>query len=96
MTITLREPVYRALTAQAAQQHRALDELINELLEQVLGAERDESQAWYWTERWQAGARVAEADLQAGRYKDFATMDEFIAALDEPLEDEAVDESAKV
>jgi len=38
-------------------------------------------QAWYWTPEWQAQERQAEADLRAGRYEEFATMDEFLASL---------------
>jgi hypothetical protein len=89
LTVTLTEPVYRVLEQRAAAQQRSLIELASELLTESAADESDESQAWYWTERWQTGARTAEKDLREGSYKDFATMNEFIAALAEPLADEA-------
>ncbi|OIN94911.1 MAG: hypothetical protein AUJ21_04200 [Anaerolineae bacterium CG1_02_58_13] len=41
----------------------------------------ERSQAYFWTRRWQAGEREADDDLIAGRYKDFASMDDLIADL---------------
>ena len=41
----------------------------------------DPDQAWFWTPKWQAGEREADEDIAAGRYKDFATMEDFIADL---------------
>ena len=41
-------------------------------------------QAWFWTEEWQAGEREAEADLAAGQYETFDTMEELIDDLDWP------------
>jgi hypothetical protein len=38
-------------------------------------------QAWYWTPEWQARERDAEADLRAGRYEDFDSLDDFLASL---------------
>jgi len=42
----------------------------------------DRSQAYFWTERWQQGEREAEEDLHAGRFKQFANMDELIHDLE--------------
>ncbi len=42
----------------------------------------DRSQAYFWTERWQQGEREAEEDLRAGRYKQFASMDEMIREME--------------
>ena len=90
LTINLDEKVYRALEQRAASRQSAVHKLAAEALAEWLDLIPDDgqSQAWYWTERWQAGAQTAEADGRAGRYKDFATMDEFINALDEPLDEE--------
>jgi hypothetical protein len=41
----------------------------------------ERSQAYFWTRRWQDGEREADEDLIAGRYKDFASMDDLIAEL---------------
>ncbi len=48
----------------------------------------DPDQAWFWTEEWQAAERRVDEDLAAGRYKDFATMDDFIADLMKDDDDE--------
>jgi hypothetical protein len=44
----------------------------------------DRSQAYFWTERWQAGEREAQADLDAGRVQRFDDMDEALDFLDSP------------
>lgn len=46
----------------------------------------DRSQAYFWTKRWQQGEQEAEEDLRAGRYRDFATMDDLIQSLEENME----------
>jgi bifunctional DNA-binding transcriptional regulator/antitoxin component of YhaV-PrlF toxin-antitoxin module len=40
-------------------------------------------QAWFWTDRWQAMEREADADLAAGRVVIVDGADELIAHLDE-------------
>ena len=40
-------------------------------------------QAWFWTDRWQAMEREAQADLQAGRVTRFDGDDALLAALEE-------------
>jgi bifunctional DNA-binding transcriptional regulator/antitoxin component of YhaV-PrlF toxin-antitoxin module len=40
-------------------------------------------QAWFWTERWQAMEREADADIAAGRATVVKGVDELIALLDE-------------
>ena len=42
-------------------------------------------QAWFWTPEWQAIERQADADLAAGRYEDFDTIDAFIESLGKPF-----------
>jgi len=39
-------------------------------------------QAWFWTERWQAMEREAEADITAGRTHTFDSAEQFVADLD--------------
>ena len=43
----------------------------------------DRSQAYFWTERWQAGEQESEEDLQAGRTKSFENVDDALTYLDE-------------
>ena len=38
-------------------------------------------QAWFWTERWQAGEREAQADIDAGRVHRFKNVDDAIEYL---------------
>lgn len=47
----------------------------------------DRTQAYFWTQRWQQGEQAAEDDLQAGRYQDYASMQELIDALQEDMQD---------
>ncbi len=39
-------------------------------------------QEWFWTGEWQAAEKEAEADLQAGRFETFKTMEDFLADLE--------------
>ena len=48
----------------------------------------DPDQAWYWTPEWQADERESRADFAAGRYKEFPSMDDFIADLTNGEDDE--------
>ena len=41
----------------------------------------DESQAWFWTEKWQAAETAIQADFDAGRVHRFANVEDAIAAL---------------
>jgi hypothetical protein len=42
----------------------------------------DKSQAYFWTKRWQKGEKEAAEDIEAGRVKTFASVDELIKDLD--------------
>jgi antitoxin PrlF len=43
---------------------------------------RDQDQAWFWTDGWQAGEREADADIAAGRTSGpFVSIDEMFASL---------------
>jgi hypothetical protein len=43
--------------------------------------EIDPDQLWFWTPEWLAGELRVEQDLQQGRYEEFDTIEDFIAAL---------------
>ena len=42
----------------------------------------DKDQTWFWAEGWQAAEREAQADLLAGRVKQFDSLDDLVADLD--------------
>ncbi len=42
----------------------------------------DADQAWFWTERWQAMERDADADFAAGRSASFATVEALLHDLE--------------
>ncbi|MBL7063330.1 MAG: AbrB family transcriptional regulator [Anaerolineae bacterium] len=56
--------------------------VLADYLREALAIAKD--QAWFWTEEWQTGEREAEADLAAGRYDTFDTMEELIDDLGWP------------
>lgn len=39
-------------------------------------------QAWFWTERWQKMEKAAQADVDAGKFKVHANLDEAISHLE--------------
>jgi AbrB family looped-hinge helix DNA binding protein len=39
-------------------------------------------QAWFWTERWQAGEREASAQIARGSGRVFNTSEDFVKSLD--------------
>ena len=42
----------------------------------------ERSQAYFWTERWQAGEQATDEDLGAGRYKDFDDIESLLEELE--------------
>jgi len=42
----------------------------------------DKSQAYFWTEDWQAAEREADEDIRAGRVQAFEAVDELLADLE--------------
>jgi hypothetical protein len=44
----------------------------------------DASQAWFWSERWQAMEREADAAIAAGRLRKFDSADDLLAELKSP------------
>ena len=44
-------------------------------------SDKSSDQSYFWTPEWQAAEREAEADIAAGRYKTFDTIDELLEDL---------------
>jgi len=74
-TITLPKPLRRARLYEVREREGGTLELIPQHA-------IDASQAWFWSERWQAMEREASADIAAGRVKRFDSADDLIAELD--------------
>jgi len=51
----------------------------------------DKSQAYFWSERWQAGEKEAEEDIKAGRLRYFKNAEEAARALTSPDADDGVE-----
>jgi antitoxin MazE len=52
----------------------------------------DPGQAWFWSDRWQRMEQEAQADLEAGRIVEYASIDEALADLDGiPADNDAED-----
>jgi len=54
------------------------------VLEPMIRIPKD--QAWYWTEGWQKAEREADADESAGRYTEYANVDDLLADLENEAE----------
>ncbi len=46
------------------------------LKQHFASANRDPDQEYFWTAEWQAGEREADKDIQAGRVREFSTVDD--------------------
>lgn len=42
----------------------------------------ESNQDWFWSEEWQSAERQVDADLAAGRFETYDTMDEFLTSLE--------------
>jgi hypothetical protein len=58
--------------------YKLMDDLISEALTREMTVQRD----LYWTRRWQDIEREAQADIDAGRVRRFANVEEAIADLE--------------
>ncbi len=43
----------------------------------------DASQAWFWTEEWQARHKTAISELDSGDYHEFDNGNDFVSSLDD-------------
>lgn len=78
--ITIPEEVRRALRLEEG-------DLVDVAIEDgsiVLRPKRliEASQAWFWTDAWQAGEREASADIDAGRVTRYQSDDELLRSLE--------------
>ena len=51
-------------------------------------AERDASQAWFWTQEWQEQERIAEEEIRKGEVLTFESVEELLSNLHQEAEGE--------
>lgn len=84
ISLRLEESQYERLRLVSFVDRRPVSEIIREAIENYLREKHPPKpgQEWFWTEAWQAAEREVEADLAAGRYETFETMEEFLESLE--------------
>jgi predicted transcriptional regulator len=84
ISLRLEESQYEQLRVVSFVDRRPVSDIIRTAIEQYLREKQPPKpgQEWFWTEAWQAAEREAEADLTAGRYETFDTMEEFLESLE--------------
>ncbi len=79
---------YEQLRALSFVKRKPMSQMIREAVTAYLKQQPIEpGQEWFWAAEWQAGEREADADLAAGRFQDFDTMEEFLKDLGLDLEE---------
>jgi hypothetical protein len=84
ISLRLEESQYERLRLVSFVDRRPVSEIIRDAIDQYLQEKHPPKpgQEWFWTEVWQAAESEVEADLAAGRYETFDTMEEFLAGLE--------------
>jgi predicted transcriptional regulator len=84
ISLRIEENQYERLRLASFVDRRPISEIIREAIEDYLQEKHPPKpgQEWFWTEAWQAAEREVEADLAAGRYETFDTMEDFLASLE--------------
>jgi predicted transcriptional regulator len=81
MPVTLNLPPDLLERAQKLADTRDTD--VDTLLLEVLTEYLEDDQSWYWSKEWQGAEQEAEADIAAGNYADFTSMEDFFADMDQ-------------
>jgi predicted transcriptional regulator len=83
ISLRLEQSQYERLRWLSFVDNKPVSEIIREAIDTHLRQQPIKpGQEWFWTERWQAAEREVEADLEAGRFETFDTMEEFLASLE--------------
>jgi len=74
---------YKRLRLLSFVSNKPISEMIREAIETYLQNNQKikPGQEWFWSKEWQAAERDVEADLAAGNYETFDTMEEFLEEL---------------
>jgi predicted transcriptional regulator len=83
ISLRLESAQYERLRALSFASHKPMSQIIREAIDAHLEQQPIKpGQEWFWTAEWQAAEREVEADLAAGRFETFDTMEEFLASLE--------------
>ena len=83
MSLRLEPTQYKRLRVLSFSTNRPMSQIIREAIDAYLQQQPIKpGQEWFWTEAWQTAEREVEADLDAGRFETFDTMEDFLASLE--------------
>ena len=83
MSLRLEPTQYERLRVLSFSTNRPMSQIIREAIDVYLQQQPIKpGQEWFWTEAWQTAEREVEADLAAGRFETFDTMEDFLASLE--------------
>jgi predicted DNA-binding protein len=80
ISLRLETDQYNRLRLLSFVAHKPVSEMIREAIEAYLQSDQEikPGQEWFWSKEWQAKERETEADLAAGNYETFDTMEDFL------------------
>lgn len=83
LSLRLEPDQYQRLRYLSYVKDQPISEMIREAIELYLTAEQKikPGQEWFWAEEWQAAEREVDADLAAGNYETFDTVEDFFKGL---------------
>jgi len=84
ISLRLEVKQYEQLRLLSFVNHRPMSQIIREAIEGYLQQQPPikAGQEWFWTPEWQKAEREVEADLAAGRFETFDTMEDFLEGLE--------------
>ena len=83
ISLRLEPDQYKRLRFLSFAAEKPVSEMIRDAIDSYLRAHQQPKpgQEWFWSEAWQAAEREVEAELAAGSYETFDTMEDFLASL---------------
>jgi len=83
ISLRLEPDQYQRLRLLSFVKDQPISEMIREAIDLYLKTEQEikPGQEWFWAEGWQAAEREVDADLAAGNYETFDTMEDFLKGM---------------
>ena len=83
LSLRLEPDQYQRLRLLSFVKDQPISEMIREAIDIYLKTEQavKPGQEWFWAEGWQAAEREVDADLAAGNYETFDTMEDFLKGM---------------